>query len=149
MQTSVWAFAHPFSSVNFFFFFLLQSTFAFSHLVYVLLSALSCTWESTIWSGWDFFRSGLALTLYYLLLELGSLGYESKVAFPVKVANLAKDDAFKGIAKAISTRLSTLYGRQDSAADETARAFLQRASRGETPWSISPESGCNKCDSSI
>jgi hypothetical protein len=71
-------------------------------------------------------------------LELGSLGYESKGKFPAKVANLAKDAALKGIAKAISTRLSTLYGHKDLAADKTAREYLKRASLGETPWSVSP-----------
>jgi hypothetical protein len=73
-----------------------------------------------------------------LLLELGSLGYGKKRDFPAKVANLAKDAALKGITQAISTRLLTLYGHKDQAADKTARGFLNRASLGKTPWNVLP-----------
>ncbi len=58
------------------------------------------------------------------------------MAFPAKVANLARDDALKGITKAISARLSSLYAHEDLAADKAARTFLERESRGETPWSL-------------
>ncbi len=60
------------------------------------------------------------------------------MTFPVKVANLAKDDALKEITKAISTRLFSLYGHKELAADKAAHTFLERACCGETPWSVEP-----------
>jgi hypothetical protein len=73
------------------------------------------------------------LTFIFLIVELGSLSYESNGDYPAKVAKLAKDDALTGIAKAILTQLSTLYGHNVPAVDKTAREFLKRASLGETP----------------
>jgi hypothetical protein len=75
--------------------------------------------------------------LFFFSFELCSLGYESRAALAAKLANIARGKAFTGIAKAVSTRLQT-YGQVDLVADKTAQVFLERASRGETPWSVSP-----------